>query len=137
MEKFGCTTPYGQYLAFGEKNILENICTDNKTGMKALELFDELSSERYFISDCLYPCKFIKIALTTLKGIHDHNTTHTFKMDFDQYIKVTDSQFSYTGLELLAEFGGYVGLFLGISVFHLNQVFAKIVNYLSMTCQIE
>ena len=135
MKKFGCTTPFG--FMFGQKNILENICTNNKTGIKALELFDNLSSERYFIDECLYPCKFIKIALTTLKGIHNTTQNHTFKMYFNQYIKVTDTQYSYTGLELLAEFGGYVGLFLGISVFHLNQVFAKIVNYLSMTCQIE
>ena len=51
MEKFGCTTPFGQYLAFGHQNILENICTDNKTGKQALELFDTLSPERHFISD--------------------------------------------------------------------------------------
>ena len=81
MEKFGCTTPFG--LIYGQENILENICTDNKTGMKAFELFQELSSERRFISECLYPCKFIKIALTTLKGIHNTTQKHTFKMDFE------------------------------------------------------
>jgi len=32
------------------------------------------------------------------------------------------------GLELLAEFGGYVGLFLGISVFDLKDVFNTVLQ---------
>ena len=40
-------------------------------------------------------------------------------------IKVTEAYYSYTELELIAEFGGYVGLFLGISVFDINQIFSK------------
>ena len=52
-------------------------------------------------------------------------------MSFHQYIKVTEAYYSYTELELIAEFGGYVGLFLGISVFDINQVFSKAFNYLN------
>ena len=50
---------------------------------------------------------------------------------FHQYIKVTEAYYSYTELELIAEFGGYVGLFLGISVFDINQAFSKALNYLN------
>ena len=42
---------------------------------------------------------------------------------FDKYVKTTKFYLDYTELELLAEFGGYVGLFLGISVFNLKDVF--------------
>ena len=44
-------------------------------------------------------------------------------------IKVTSTHLEYTELELLAELGGYVGLFLGISVFHLADAFEKLLNF--------
>ena len=37
----------------------------------------------------------------------------------NEHIKVTDEQYLYSGLSLIAEIGGYVGLFLGVSV---NQI---------------
>ena len=43
-------------------------------------------------------------------------------LTFENFIKVTTSNYSYTKLELLAEIGGYVGLFLGISVLNLSDV---------------
>ena len=49
-------------------------------------------------------------------------------MNFQEYIKVTTATYGYTELELLAELGGYVGLFLGLSVFDLRRVFSKIFN---------
>ena len=51
------------------------------------------------------------------------------RMTFNKYIRVTNAEYSYTELELLAEFGGYVGLFLGMSVFHLSVMFDKILEY--------
>ena len=50
--------------------------------------------------------------------------------NFDKFIKVTHAYLAYTELELLAELGGYVGLFLGYSVFHLSEVIEKIIMYL-------
>ena len=41
-------------------------------------------------------------------------------------IKVTQSKFWYDGLTLMAEIGGYVGLFLGISVVHINEMLYKV-----------
>ena len=61
------------------------------------------------------------------KTSHDNGSIW---LEFDKYIKVTISNYSYTGLELLAELGGYVGLFLGLSVFDLRLVFNKICNTL-------
>ena len=119
MEKFGCTTPFGPNL--------ENICTDTVTGKQALELLEKLSDKRHFIEECPYPCKFLKLFMVSLKG-REQKTT--FSMDFNQYIKVTEAYYSYTELELIAEFGGYVGLFLGISVLDINQIFSKIINYI-------
>ena len=40
-------------------------------------------------------------------------------INFKENIKVNTSYFVYSGLTLIAEIGGYVGLFLGVSI---NQV---------------
>ena len=40
-------------------------------------------------------------------------------MDFEELVAVTKDYYTYTELSLIAEIGGYVGLFLGVSV---NQV---------------
>ena len=50
------------------------------------------------------------------------------KFQFNKFIKTTKSRYAYQELELLAEFGGYVGLFLGISVFHLREVFQTLIH---------
>ena len=59
---------------------------------------------------------------------YDSNDSGEIWLRFDEYIKVTTSTHGYTELELLAELGGYVGLFLGLSVFDLRLVFNKILN---------
>ena len=49
------------------------------------------------------------------------------RFDFNKFIKITKARNAYRELEFLAEFGGYVGLFLGISVFHLREVFETLI----------
>ena len=51
---------------------------------------------------------------------------HTMRLRFNKYIKVIKSSYAYTELELFAELGGYVGLFLGLSVFDLCLLIPKI-----------
>ena len=122
MKKFGCSSP------FGHIGYLNNICTDNTTGKQAFEMFEKLDDERFYVPECPYPCNFIKLSATTTKLRTAATTKKYIKIYFGQYIKVTEVYFSYTGLELIAEFGGYVGLFLGISVFDINQVITRFMN---------
>ena len=119
MEEIGCTTPFGVNL--------DHICKDVSNSKKAKEIFDLLHYRYRKINDCPYPCQFIKSSLVPYRGRRDENTT---KLAFGKFIKVTKAAYSYTELELLAEFGGYVGLFLGISVFHVSQVVDKILDKL-------
>ena len=119
MDEIGCTTPFVVNL--------DHICNDLKTSIKAKKLYDRLHHKTHKIKDCHYPCKFIKIAVTPYKKRSDKNTT---RLKFDKFIKVTKATYSYTELELLAEFGGYVGLFLGFSVFQVSQVVDKILDKL-------
>ena len=119
MDEISCTTPFVVNL--------DHICKDLNNSKKARELYHRLHLKTHKIKDCLYPCKFIKIAVVPYKKRSDKNTT---RLKFDKFIKVTKAVYSYTELELLAEFGGYVGLFLGFSVFQVSQVVDKILDKL-------
>ena len=119
MEKFGCTS-------LGHFDYLNNICTDEHTGKPAFEMFDRLDDDEHYIPECPYPCDSLKLLLT-ITELRGDDQSH-FQAKFGQYIKVTEAYYSYTELELIAEFGGYVGLFLGISVFDINQVFTTLMN---------
>ena len=119
MDEIGCTTPFGVNL--------DHICTDLNKSKKAKALYERFHHKTHQIKNCLYPCKFIKTGVRPTLKRSNHNTT---KLNFDKFIKVTKAIYSYTGLELLAEFGGYVGLFLGISVFQASHVVDKILDKL-------
>ena len=117
MAKFGCTTPFGFNLDF--------ICTDKLKSIEAMNLYTTLNRKTHQIKECPYPCQFIKSMMLPYKMRNDIKSS---QLNFGKYIKVTKAKYSYTELELLAEFGGYVGLFLGISVFHLSEVIDKIIE---------
>ena len=49
-------------------------------------------------------------------------------LDFHQYVKVSKAYWEYDGIELIAEVGGYVGLFLGVSVNQVRFLIGRIVG---------
>ena len=123
MKTIGCTTPFGLEL--------DNICTEQNKSVEAVSLFWPISANGKEVDDCPYPCHFLRTWITNTE--YEDKTSHdngSILLEFDKYIKVTTSNYSYTELELLAELGGYVGLFLGLSVFDLRLVFNKICNAL-------
>ena len=125
MKEIGCTTPSGLNW--------NNICKDTNKSIQAFKLFYKLNDNRMNIEKCLFPCHYSKISVTPLiirrKEMPKSKMKDQMQLIFDKYIKVTQSSISYTGLELLAELGGYVGLFLGLSVFDLKHAIYKIINY--------
>ena len=125
MERIGCTTHLGLEL--------DNICTEQNKSLEAEQLFWEISGNTKKVDDCPYPCHFLMTRLTNMeyKEKTSQYNNNSIWLEFDKYIKVTISNYSYTGLELLAELGGYIGLFLGLSVFDLRLVFNKICNTLA------
>ena len=92
-----------------------------------MKLYQKLNHKTNTIEECPYPCQFINSILTTRKKRYGIEYT---QINFGKYIKVTKTFYSYTKLELIAEVGGYVGLFLGISVVHISQVVDKILDAL-------
>lgn len=119
LKEIGCSTPYGFNLDF--------VCTDKERPSKALKLLNDMRlTKNISKEECPHPCNFIQTKLETImeSGDGDGKMSDIYlEMEFDQFIKVTESYISYTELEFFAEIGGYLGLFLGISVFSLSQVF--------------
>ena len=103
---------------------MDNICSDQDLSHKAIEFYQNWMSKRFTIKECPYPCTFTKISIRN-KGIM--SDSNTFYLEFNKFIKATKARYAYRELELLAEFGGYVGLFLGISIFDLRQAFVKVI----------
>ena len=125
MESIGCTTPFGLEL--------DNICNEKNKSSEAYRLFRDvfLGTDMQVAKECPYPCQFLMNRITTNYNYNykeENDTENAIHLVFDKYIKVTTSTYGYTELELLAELGGYVGLFLGLSVFDLRRVFSKIFN---------
>ena len=106
---------------------MDKICTDKNKSKVALDMFKKLVNRKTLIEKCTYPCQFLRNML--MPSVIRKNDTASYKKSFtlyfDKFIKVTHSYLAYTELELLAELGGYVGLFLGYSVFHLSELIDK------------
>ena len=121
--KVGCSVPYGFNIS--------NVCIDGKQSNKAMELYNKLNkfSTNHKIQSCLFPCKITRTYFKEKrKWKRDNKHPSSLFLRFNKFVKVSKARYSYGGLELLAELGGYVGLFLGISVFHLSDAFSKIVQ---------
>ena len=108
MKRFGCITPYHK--------VKSNICTNQTLGRQANTLW-KLENRNNTERACPLSCKYISTRLGRTSEQYDANSkTASLYLSFEQFIKVSRSHISYGGLELLAEVGGYVGLFLGVSI---------------------
>ena len=72
---------------------------------------------------CPKPCTMFKMQPRTTT----YNSTGlgyyaSLDIRFHQIITISNDQYSYTWLNLVAELGGYVGLFLGYSVYQLTDL---------------
>ena len=113
IEKYGCTTPYGLQKT--------KICKDNVNGSEVLKQhFKALYKNKH---SCMNPCEVMSIRAFVRKDSVwpsvDGKKVGLMKIYFKQNIKVTKGLYLYSTLSLIAEIGGYVGLFLGVSV---NQI---------------
>ena len=118
----GCTTPY-----MPNKT---KICTDANKGKMAYEIYKKfmpaLSEKNH--EGCHFPCSYFKVS-SDVSLVSKRNTKlASVALSFEQLIQDTKSYYIYSGLSLIAEIGGYVGLFLGISINQMTNLFDRIVN---------
>ena len=113
IDKIGCTTPYGL-----DKS---NICTNPFKGKLAEDLMNDLLYNNLTEANqkCPKTCTYMMTSFGST--FSDASSDKSLELRFQAFIKVSKSRVSYGWLELLAEFGGYVGLFLGVSI---NQIFS-------------
>ena len=71
---------------------------------------------------CYYPCSYFIVPGKNYQVSDSDSEYAEVILRFEQLIKETKSYYTYSGLSLIAEIGGYVGLFLGISINQLTNL---------------
>ena len=118
MEKFNCTTPLGK-----DKT---SICEDPETASRAVALYNTYKDS--YNGSCLPPCNFQRMKITALRDRPNSNLLDLdFKFvvifHFQQYHRTITSFYVDNFTSIVGEIGGWVGIFLGMSVFNLTNVF--------------
>ena len=126
-----CTTPF-----VSNKS---NICTDKERYLAAINMHLEITvgNANTLAKVCPKSCTQVSSSISYRKTFHfgdiqsDYYITQygTLELYFPQFIKVSETEWSYSSLSLLAEVGGYVGLFLGISVNQISSVVETLLLY--------
>ena len=104
MKEYGCVPPF-----FENK---ENICSNETISKLVSKYWD---STKYY-TNCSDPCKEMSVHATWIKNNKQDLQAILY---FQRRVKVVKSYYAYSGLSLIAEIGGYIGLFLGVSI---NQI---------------
>lgn len=119
MEKFGCVTPFGYNKT--------NICTNSTLAKKAHDYFDH--TFKSYSDNCLKPCTYFLIDAIKIDEYNrtDKETAY-LQLSFQEYVKVTTAFYNYLTLSMIAEIGGYVGLFLGVSFYQVTDVLNALIN---------
>ena len=120
MKKLNCTWPF-------LKNKI-HICTDQDSVTKAWEMSKDLLRGSTCASACNY-LKAVSIPLRQRKG-----PFNSIVFSFPESIRVHSAYYAYDELSLIAEIGGYVGLFLGWSFAQILDVIEFLVESLKRKC---
>ena len=119
LNTFGCTTPFGPSK--------DKICTQDEGG-NVTKLYNDAIYGSKTYGGCLKPCAFFKM-IPSKYGLEKNVDSSTVAwIYFEEIINVTKGYYLYSGLSLIAEIGGYVGLFLGVSV---NNI-VSLMEYLAL-----
>ena len=109
--KFGCITP------FGSKK--KKICTNVTIGEKIAKLDD-------YSPVCKLSCDH----LIDFDISEKHDSPGQMKFRFKEQIRRYESKYTYGLVDLFAALSGYLGSFLGVSLFHLRDGLAYAIRKL-------
>lgn len=122
-ETFGCTTPF-----WINK---DNICVNKTVGKKVYDTYKDWLYNKEVLgkSHCSNPCKvIIPKATKTEEKIKDYSA---LKFVFPDRVTVVKSYYIYSGLSMIAEIGGYFGLFLGVSFNQITQLTSRLFEWMN------
>ena len=122
LKMIGCVTPFGI--------TKENICQDKQVAKKAFQLYREFRRHYWDLKNvtCLEPCSYMNIKIikaSETKGdkyLVDRGRGEVL-LNFNGRVHETVAYYSYDELSFIAEIGGYVGLFLGTSIYQTADLF--------------
>ena len=119
MSEIGCITPYCGI----DK---ENICTDYiKANQSSWYQNGFMGTGVLENVECMEACSYVTIKLTHVSQVDAKNESlGILNLIYQEKIQKIESYYIYSTLSLIAELGGYVGLFLGASVVQISEVIA-------------
>ena len=119
---YGCTTPFGLHK--------DKICDNFKNASQVNDMRKRwYSNQIWEKSGCNKPCSYVTLRSNTVwERERKYKTKVKLVIYFKENIKVTKAYHIYSGLSLVAEIGGYVGLFLGVSINQITNLFDVLFN---------
>lgn len=115
MNQFNCTVPW--------LTNIDHIC--NQTYAKNASGFwgSLYGSDKILKKYCKHTCQYLQAtSTTTMESKTNTLAMNRFTIKFRDAKKVFTAYYVYGWLSLIAEFGGYVGLFLGWSVYQVAEI---------------
>lgn len=111
LDKVQCLIPFGKNTG--------PLCSERNLAWIA---FEQLREGLYGGVECQVPCRHLMNTISSINvvEIEDQKNATSFLFFFKREVKKSQSRVIYGELELMAEVGGYVGLFLGMSVFQIR-----------------
>ena len=110
-----------------------DICV-NKTQAEIYQIMDYYKELQSNVTkqNCVRPCLTMDVYFGVLfnDGLTYDGSSY-LKIYLKPTVKVQETVYDYTVLSLLAEIGGYTGLFLGASVANLTIIIEKIKEYIN------
>ena len=106
----------------------------NKTQAEIYQIMDYYKELQSNVTkqNCVRPCLTMDVYFGVLfnDGLTYDGSSY-LKIYLKPTVKVQETVYDYTVLSLLAEIGGYTGLFLGASVANLTIIIEKIKEYIN------
>ena len=126
LELHGCTAPFDPHK--------DQICRSKENATKVNDLYKKWYSKTIQVkSGCNKPCSYVTLRASTVwEREKRYKTQVKMRIYFNENIKVTKAYHIYSGLSLIAEIGGYVGLFLGVSINQITNLFDVFIQHIKI-----
>ena len=120
LKTIGCVTPLGIAKSM--------ICQNEQDSKTAFQLYFKHRDNEDL--SCLEPCSYLSVKRFKGPEWETKDNKGQLALAFDKNIHETVAHYSYDDLSFVAEIGGYVGLFLGASVYQTADLFQFITEIL-------
>ena len=124
----GCVVPWMNR----EEEDMVKICMDEENATRAETVYKNMKKRNLIDNEAApAPCEYIEASLEVLESKTDKEANFKkLQVHLKPVAKIIEQVDGYTFLSFLAEVGGYLGLFLGMSIYQLADFIAYCVDHL-------